>query len=116
MRRPNDRLTSGQMHPFRIGLLMVVLAACGDGGKGTGDSSGTALPPVFPLAPSSSTNWDVDAGPLMLVSAGAGIDTAAVILPNITDSTIASIQGTSAPVTGLVFDLFGRGGKAGSST
>jgi hypothetical protein len=52
----------------------------------------------------------------MLISTGNGSDSAAVILPDITDSTIASVQGSTAPVSGLVFDLFGRGGKVGSST
>lgn len=51
----------------------------------------------------------------MLVSTGNGTDTAAAVLPEITDSTIASVQDRPAPVTGLVFDLFGRGGKVGSS-
>jgi hypothetical protein len=65
----------------------------------------------------SKTNWDIDAGPVMLVSAGNGTDSAAVVLPEVSDSTIASIQGTGAPVSGLVFDLFGRSGKLeGSKT
>lgn len=52
----------------------------------------------------------------MLISTGNGTDSAAAILPEITDSTIALVQGGAAPVAGLVFDLFGRGGKVGSST
>lgn len=48
---------------------------------------------------------------MMLVSMGNGTDSIAVVLPDITDSTIASVQGNSAPVTGLVFDLFGKGGR-----
>ena len=52
----------------------------------------------------------------MLVSVGGSTDSAAVILPEITDSTIASVEGNAAPVTGLVFDLFGRGGKIDGST
>jgi hypothetical protein len=66
---------------------------------------------VFPSRPASSTNWDVDAGPVMLVSLEGSADTTAVILPEIADSTIESIQDNVAPVTGLVFELFGRGGK-----
>lgn len=96
------------------GLLVLALFACGDGG-GVSDSARGTLPPVFPPAPSNITNWDVDAGPVMLVSTGNGTDSAAVVLPEITDSTIASAQGMPAPVTGLVFDLFGRGGRVGSS-
>lgn len=47
----------------------------------------------------------------MLLSDGNNADSAAVILPEISDSTIASVQGTSAPIDGLSFDLFGRAGK-----
>jgi hypothetical protein len=50
----------------------------------------------------------------MLVSLGP--DSAAVVLPEVTDSTIESVQGSSAPVAGLGFDLFGRGGKLEEST
>jgi hypothetical protein len=49
----------------------------------------------------------------MLASLGTNPDTAAVVLPEITDSTIASVQGSGAPVNGLTFDFFGRGGKLG---
>ncbi len=52
----------------------------------------------------------------MLVSIGNSTDSAAVILPEVTDSTIASVQGNGAPVAGLVFDLFGKGGKVEGST
>ena len=104
----------GYMPPFRTGLLVLVLLACRDKG-GSNDSTRT-LPPVFSSGPASSTNWDVDAGPLMLVSLGGSADSAAVVLPEVTDSTIASAQTDSVPVAGLVFDLFGRGGKINGST
>ena len=96
----------GYMPPFRTGLLVLVLLACRDKG-GSNDSTRT-LPPVFSSGPASSTNWDVDAGPLMLVSLGGSADSGAVVLPEVTDSTIASAQTDSVPVGGLVFDLFGR--------
>lgn len=108
-------MTLGHMRLFGIGLLVLVVLACGDRGS-AGDSARETLPPVFPLGPSSNTNWDINAGPVMLVSTGNSTDSAAVILPEITDSTIASVQGNTAPVSGLIFDLFGRGGKVGSST
>src|SRR5258705_7039811 len=104
----------GYMPPFRTGLLLLLLLACRDKG-GSNDSTRT-LPPVFSPGPASSTNWDVDAGPLMLVSLGGSADSAAVVLPEITDSTIASAQTDSVSVAGLVFDLFGRGGKINGST
>jgi len=109
-------MTSGHMRLLRAGLLALVFLACRDNGKDAGDSARYSLPPVSPSKPASNTNWDVEAGPVVLVSLGNGTDTTAVILPEVSDSTIASVQGTSAPVGGLVFDLFGRTGKLESST
>lgn len=109
-------MTFDHMRLLSAGLLAVVLLACRDRGRSAVDSARGSLLPVFPSAPASSTNWDVDAGPVMLVSIGNSTDSAAVILPEVTDSTIASVQGNSAPVAGLVFDLFGRGRKVEGST
>jgi hypothetical protein len=106
----------GPMRPLRAGLLALVLLACRDKGRGGADTARGSLPPVFPSAPASNTNWDVDAGPVMLLSVEGGTDSAAVILPEVSDSTIASVQGTTAPVAGLGFDLFGRGGRLAAST
>jgi len=108
-------MTHGHMRPLWAGLLALVLFSCRDKGE-RGEDSARSLPPVFSSGPVSSTNWDIDAGPVMLVSLGGSTDSAAVILPEITDSTIASVEGNAAPVTGLVFDLFGRGGKIDGST
>ncbi len=110
MRQPNLR-TTGNMRLFRNGLLVFAILACGGGGKDASDSARGSLPPVFSGGPANATNWDLDAGPVMLVSGGNGADSAAVILPEISDSTIASVQGTTAPLAGLAFDLFGRAGK-----
>ena len=100
----------GHSRLFVVGF-SVVLLSCRESGESRGDSARGSLPPVLPSNPASTTNWDVEAGPVMLVWMGNGTDSAAVILPDITDSTIASVQGNSAPVTGLVFDLFGKSGK-----
>ena len=98
-------------------LFVIFLVACRDSGKSGEDTSQGSLPPVFSSGPASSTNWDVSAGPLMLVSLGSSADSAAVVLPEVTDSTFESLQDTPVPIAGLVFDLFGRGGKiAGSAT
>lgn len=104
------------MRLLRVGLLALVLLACRDRGKEGEDSARGSLPPVFPSTPTNSTNWDVEAGPVMLVSSEGSADTAAVVLPEVTDSTIESVQDNVAPVTGLVFDLFGRGGRVEEST
>jgi hypothetical protein len=50
----------------------------------------------------------------MIVSTGNN-DTVGVVIPEATDSTIESLQGIAAPVTGLRFDLVGRGGKLASA-
>jgi len=99
------------MRLLRAGLLALVVLACRDKGQGAGDSSRGSLPPVTASVPGGNPNWDVDAGPVMLVSMGNSADSAAVILPDVSDSTIGSVQGTAAPIRGLVFDLFGRAGK-----
>lgn len=100
----------------RIFLTLLVAIGCQDSSRNASGSSRTSLPPVFSLGPASSTNWDVDAGPLMLVSLGGGFDSAAVVLPEVTDSTMNEIQGIVPPLSGLVFELFSRGGNVGSST
>jgi len=113
LRKANAKslLTLDHMRLLRAGLLALVVLACRDSGRGTGDSTRGSLPPISASVPGNSTNWDLDAGPLMLVSMGNSADSAAVILPDVSDSSIAAIQGTAAPVRGLVFDLFGRAGK-----
>lgn len=103
------------MRLFRAGLLALVVLACRDKGQGAGDSARGSLPPVSASVPGNSTNWDMDAGPVMLISMGNGTDSAAVILPDVSDSTIALVQGKNAPVGGLTFDLFGRTGKLEAS-
>lgn len=103
------------MRLLGAGLLSLLLLACRDKGGNGNDSARGSLPPVFPSGPASNTNWDVEAGPVMLLSSGTSSDTASVVLPEVTDSTIASVQGIAAPVAGLVFDLFGRGGKLDAS-
>lgn len=50
---------------------------------------------------------------MMITSVGGSSDSVAVVLPEATDSTIATLQGLSPPISGLKFDLFGRGGKVG---
>lgn len=50
----------------------------------------------------------------MIVSVGGSGDSVAVVLPEATDSTIAALQDTSPPLSGLTFDLLGRGGIVGS--
>lgn len=87
--------------------------ACRDK-AGNGADAGRSLPGVFSLDPTSNTNWNVKAGPVILVSAGNSSDSVSIVLPEATDSTIELVQDV-APVFGLVFELFNRGGKVDST-
>jgi hypothetical protein len=114
MRRLTYSMFFGHTRLLLVGLTFVLLS-CRQSGEDRGDSARGSLPSALPSSPVSTTNWDVEAGPVMLVSIGNSTDSAAVILPDVTDSTIASVQGDNAPVAGLVFDLFGRSGKVKAS-
>jgi hypothetical protein len=95
-----------------VSLLMVL--ACRDK-AGDSANAGRSLPPVFSLGPTSNTNWNVNAGPVMLLSAGNSSDSVSIVLPEATDSTIELIQDVTPPVSGLVFELFNRGGRVDST-
>jgi len=95
-------------------LLVVSIASCRDKTRDAADSARASLPAVYPVNPLGNTNWNVDAGPVMIVSRASG-DTIAIVLPEATDSTIESLQGVSPPMSGVTFDLFGRGGRIASS-
>ena len=100
----------------RIYVPLLMILACRDKARDRADAAARSLPPVFSLGPVSRTNWNVNAGPVMLLSAGNGSDSVAIVLPEVTDSTIESIQGVNPPVSGFVFELFSRGGKVDSTT
>jgi hypothetical protein len=91
-----------------------IVAGCRGGDRKIADSA-SSLPPVYPSGPAANTNWNPDAGPVMIVSSGNGNDTVGVVLPEATDSTLQSFRGITPPVAGLTFDLFGRGGRVASS-
>lgn len=98
---------------FVLGLV-ATLVGCRDRQPNRADSS-RALAPVYPASPLESTNWDRDAGPVVIVSDENASDRARVVLPEATDSTIESFEGLEPPVANLKFDLFGRGGRKGAS-
>ena len=107
------------VRPVRLGIVFLFLLAasgCGDNSRNNSASSRASLPPVFSLGPVSSTNWDVNAGPVMLISVGSGFDSAAIVLPEVTDSTMEQVQGVAPSLSGLVFEVFGRNGSVDSST
>jgi hypothetical protein len=99
---------------LRGGLLVLTIASCRGAGGDRSDSTHGSLPPVYPSSPLGNTNWDLDAGPVLIMS-GGGSDSVAVVIPEATDSTIASFQGMAPPTAGLTFDLFSRNGKAASA-
>jgi hypothetical protein len=96
-------------------LLVINMAGCRGNGRDAADSARASLPAVYPANPLGNTNWDVDAGPVMIISGPSNGGSIAVVLPEATDSTIESLQGISPPISGLTFDLFGRGGRIASS-
>jgi hypothetical protein len=98
---------------FAVGMLAVG-AACSDRRSDAADTTGT-LAPVFPASPLESTNWDRDAGPLIIIADGGNPQRARIVFPEATDSTIESFEAVKPPVSGVQFDLFGRGGRKGSS-
>ena len=107
------------VRPVRLGIVFLFLLAasgCGDNSRNNSASSRASLPPVFSLGPVSSTNWDVNAGPVMLISVGSGFDSAAIVLPEVTDSMMDQVQGIAPSLSGLVFEVFGRNGSVDSST
>ena len=95
-------------------LVVTIAAGCGERARSNPDSA-HALPPVYPGAPVGNTGWDSDAGPVMITSIENSLDTAAVIVPEATDSTVLIVETTSAPIAGLTFDLFGRSGRVASA-
>ncbi len=100
--------------PSRIFVPLLMVLACRDKAGDSADA-GRSLPAVFSLGPTSNTNWNVNAGPVMLLSAGNNSDSVSIVLPEATDSTIELIQDVTPPVSGLVFELFNRGGKVDST-
>ena len=96
-------------------LLLTVSLSCRDSRTSGVDSSRVSLPPVYPRAPAGSTNWNENAGALLLVSAGNADDSALIVLPDVSDSTIAFLHGTKPELNGVAVDLFGRSGKIATS-
>jgi hypothetical protein len=70
---------------------------------------------VFPSAPGGTTNWDENAGALLLVASDNADDSAVIVLPDVSDSTIASLHGTKPELNGVSVDLFGRSGRIASA-
>lgn len=104
-----------------LGSVICVLAlACGRDTKSSPEDSSAAVaaPVATQPAPLVNTGWDEKAaGQFMIVSAGEDGITAALVMPNETDSTLA--QKKTFQVDALAntpVDLFNSAGAAGSSS
>lgn len=94
-------------------VLLLFLIACGDRGPGASDSGRSSLPALQSSAPVNATNWDLDAGAVMVLALGEG-DSVAIVLPQATDSTMP-FQELTALQSDLTVDLFGRAGRIASA-
>jgi hypothetical protein len=103
----------GRFTNCAVVTVLIFTQACSDRSRSSSDSA-RALAPVFPGAPAMNTGWDSDAGSVMITPFENSLDTVAVIVPEATDSTVSIVGGGNAPVGGLAFDLFGRGGRIAS--
>jgi hypothetical protein len=90
---------------------LVVVSGCRDRSGDARENDRTSLPPIFPKGPAGSTDWNPDAGALLLVRSGNTDDSAAVVMPDVTDSTISSLNGITPALNAVTVDLFGRSGK-----
>src|SRR3954453_4320787 len=96
-------------------VVAVLTSGCRDKPGVPSDSSRGSLAPVYPASPLENTHWDSEAGSVLIVARDPGSDTVNVVVPEATDSSIASFQGVMPAVAGVTFDLFGRSGKTQTS-
>ena len=92
-------------------VLVTALTGCGDRAPKASDSRQSA--PALPAAPLNATNWDLEAGPVMVFALEG--DSVAIVLPQATDSTMP-FQESSALQSDLTVDLIGRSGKVASAS
>jgi hypothetical protein len=93
-----------------VGLVVMGwLSACRERAPDTAES--TRVAPV-PTAPVNATNWNLEAGPIIVVSLEG--DSVAIVLPQATDSSMP-FQESAALRSDLSVDLVGRAGSVGSA-
>jgi len=97
----------------------VVVTACNRDRKPVGaDSAAAVTPPaVQPASPGVNTGWNTEeAGPVMLLTGQENTPNAAIVLPWLTDSTLASARAfVLDSLSNMPVDLFNRTGSTGSS-
>ena len=96
----------------QLGLLLVTVS-CADKDVGTLDSGRPLTAGRDATGPVNATNWDLDAGPLMVMSLAEG-ESVGIVLPQATDTTFPAHDSVTIPADMRV-DLFGRAGKIASS-
>lgn len=84
------------------------LTGCRERGSERADSTRMARPAL--PAPTNATNWNFDAGPVMLFALEG--DSVAIVLPQATDSSMP-FQESTALQSNLKVDLVGRSGTVG---
>src|SRR3982751_1453074 len=109
------RLSADPYAAVVVMVVMVVTSGCRDKPGSPSDSSRGSLAPVYPASPLENTHWDSEAGSVLIVARDPGSDTANVVVPEATDSTIASFQGVMPAVGGVTFDLFAHRGRTQTS-
>src|SRR5688572_2595046 len=92
------------------GLAVLAVSACGERRPESADSARPM--PTPPAAPVNATNWNLEAGPVMVLALEG--DSVAIVLPQATDSSMP-FQQSSALESNLSVDLLGRVGKVGSA-
>src|SRR5665811_1305917 len=109
-------LTCLHLSRATIGLLGIV--ACSERMVSKSPDSAHALRGTVALAGSSEkTGWDTTAGPIMILAGSRAATDAAVVLPGLTDSSLASISHFDlGKLSNFPVDLFGAQGFLGTST
>jgi len=103
---------------FALWLVVLVAVACQDKPSATSVDSGASRVASRPTVTGSSgqTGWDSTAGPVMIIATSRGSPNVAVVLPGLTDSTLAAASHFElAALSSTPLELFGSRGLAGSS-
>jgi len=113
-------MISSRAQSFLVFTILVSCISCNNGDKTAAADSVIALQPQPspPRAMEINPGWDsIEAGSAMLLSVPDKMATAAVVLPYLTDSSLASTRTFAVnEFSGAQFELFGRGGLSGATT
>jgi len=100
-------------------LFSLLVAACADGVREANvDSSGVATAPIPAVQSFIRTGWNEStAGPVMILSVAGDIGQAAIVLPHMTDSSLAATAMFSLDrLMDLPVELFGPAGRVGRAS